>query len=183
MIWIFGDSFSADPRGWPGLIQSKTLGLRGSSEYRIYRNYLEQRHNILETDVVIFCHTHQSRVFLKDSDRTLSSRRLESHPWCDLLFNDVFTKNERKFINVLEQIWDDDYFEYMYSKVVSDCQSVKNSIHITFFSDMAAKYNFVDFGDFFRSYRGKINHLTDQGNLEIYKELQKIIHGDMLHVF
>lgn len=177
MIWVFGDSFSADSRGWPGMLNSKTTGFRGSSEFRIYRNYLTHKHLISESDTVIFCHTHMSRVYLKDENRSLSSRLLESHPFCDLLFNDVIGKQEKNFIRILDEIWDDSFFEYVYFKLISDSKAVKNSIHITFFNDMATQFNLIDFSSYFKTNRGKINHLDDAGNLEVYKNLVTLINN------
>lgn len=177
MIYVFGDSFSAWKKGWPGLIGSETTGFRGSSEYRIYKTYLEYKDKITTADTVIFCHTHYSRVYLKDTNKSLSSRLLESHPFCDLLFGDIASKNEDRFIDILEEIWDDDFFEYTYNKIMDDCKAIPNSIHITFFDSVANKHNIHNFSDLFKKFPGDRthNHMTIEGNVHAGNRLNLLL--------
>ena len=111
MIYVFGDSFSADSQGWPGTIESVTTGYRGSSEYRIYKGYLEYKDKITDKDTVVFCHTHKDRVYLKDENQSLLSRLVDTHPFCDILFSDVVAKQETHFVDLLHEIWDDNFFD------------------------------------------------------------------------
>ena len=138
MIWIFGDSFASN-RGvssWTELLAQKfsvrNYSSNGSSEYRIWKNYHLQKYNIQYSDMVIFCHTSPSRIFLKNSESSMS-RFLSSHRFCDLIFNDVFSKKEIQFIDILKRIWDDEFFNDTYNLYLADLRSVPNSIHITFF--------------------------------------------------
>lgn len=176
-VFIFGDSFSADIRGWPKYLSSKTGGTRGSSEYRILKNYINNKDKISSDDYVIICHTHWSRVYLKDSNRNLLSRALDTHPWCDILFSDVHAKKEEEFVKVLHEIWDEEYFKYIYDSIINDLFKIPNSIHITFFDDVAEMYSnkIVSFADIKRTHAGKINHMNNEGNDIVSKKLGKII--------
>lgn len=172
MIWIFGDSFAAN-RGlnsWTEILsqkyETKNYSSNGSSEYRIWKNYHSQKHNIQENDRVIFCHTSPYRIFLKNS-QPLLSRLLTSHKSCDLIFNDVFSKNEKDFVNVLKKIWDDDFFKDTYDLYVADLKTVPNSIHITFFdTDIVESFYHI-----WMQHKGNINHMTEVGNLLISKQI------------
>lgn len=162
MIWVFGDSFSANKsrKAWATLLEANNLAYNGSCEYRIWKTYQNHKHKIKQNDIVIFCHTSESRVFLKDTESNLS-RLIKSHPFCDLIFKDVFAKKEYKFMNILNQIWDEEYFKDTHKLLVNDLLMVKNSIHINFFKD-------VFYRDIKKNYPGKINHMSNTGNLLVY---------------
>jgi hypothetical protein len=177
MIYIFGDSFASDNTGWPGNFANANTNhaTRGSSEYRIWKNYINHRDNITHRDTLIFCHTSWSRVYLKDENRDLISRSLASHPYCDILLGDITAKREKKFIKIIEEIWDEEFQCYVYDKVISDCFSVPNSFHITFFSETAERYPLVHNMTKYRcNYPGKINHMCETGNMLVTEYLKCI---------
>lgn len=170
MIWIFGDSFSANDtaNSWTTMLAAQykvaNFSSNGSSEYRIWKSYRQVRDRITKDDIVIFCHTSQSRIFLKDSV-TLLSRMLGSHRQCDLIINDVFGKKESKFIKILRTIWDDEFFSDTYGLYVSDLMQVPNSIHFTFFdSSLVESYK-----DIWVANKGTINHMNLQGNKQVFE--------------
>jgi hypothetical protein len=168
-IWIFGDSFSANETTHSWLHLLKTYGKvvprshNGSSEHRIWKTYQQNKRFIKPNDVVIFCHTSASRVYLK-SGSNLLSRKLLSHPVCDLIFGDVFAKQETKFINILKTVWDDEYFEDTYNLLVEDLKRVPRSVHINFFD--AGIYNTI-----WQTNPGKINHMDNTGNLLVLQQI------------
>jgi hypothetical protein len=170
-IWIFGDSFSSSKSAdsWTQLLspygQAVIKSSNGSSEYRIWKTYQENKNNIDFDDRIIFCHTSYSRVFLKNSE-TLLSRLLPTHPLCDLIFSDVLAKNENKFVKILKTIWDDDYFKDTYDLLLKDLKTVPRSIHINFFEP--GIYNSI-----WEKYPGKINHLDSTGNLLVVQQLAR----------
>lgn len=174
MIWIFGDSFSANPKGWPGMFETKSIGTNGASEYRIYRNYLKAKDAIEPSDKVIFCHTHWSRVFLKDQAR-ISSRSLESHPFCDLIVNDIFSKNELVFMDILGTIWDEEFLKTTHKLYLEKLLSVENSFHISFFDESYTGVHQLHL--IWQQNKGKINHMNQQGNSLVYDFLIK--HADL----
>jgi len=168
-IWIFGDSFSANAttHSWTHLLGTYgKVVLRshnGSSEHRIWKTYQQNKRFIKPNDMVIFCHTSSSRIYLK-SGTSLLSRTLLSHPFCDLIFNDVFAKKEKKFISILKTIWDDEYFEDTYNLLVDDLKRVPNSVHINFFE--TGIYNSI-----WQAHPGRINHMDNTGNLLVLQQL------------
>jgi hypothetical protein len=100
MIWIFGDSFatSIDSESWVSNIGEITnFASNGSSEYRILKTYLDQQSIISKNDIVIFVHTSPSRIYLKN-DKTISSRTLNTHGKCDIIFNCLIGKYEKLYI-------------------------------------------------------------------------------------
>lgn len=173
MIWIFGDSFSSNNSqdSWTEMLSRyysvKNFSSNGSSEYRIWKNYQKVKHSIANDDIVIFCHTSQSRIFLKDS-ATLLSRMLGSHSQCDLIINDVFGKKESKFVKILRTIWDDEFFNDTYLLYANDLMKVPNSIHFTFFdSDTVESYK-----DIWVANKGTINHMDLQGNQQVFERIK-----------
>lgn len=176
MIWIFGDSFSANTSdlSWTTMLAAHydvtNLASNGSSEYRIWKTYQNHKHKIIENDIVIFCHTSSSRIFLKDTE-TLLSRLLGTHRNCDLIINDVFSKRESKFIKVLRTIWDEDFFNDTYNLYLDNLLLVPNSIHFTFFDSNKVE----TFKDIWASNPGTINHMTPYGNTLILDKITCII--------
>ena len=172
-LWIFGDSFAVahHPESWANILATHFVvenhATNGSSEYRIWRKYKDHAKQISDTDTVLFCHTSTSRVYLKDSE-TILSRLRDSHPFCDLIFADIFAKKENRFINILKEIWDDRYFEDTYKMLKDDLLQVPNSKHIDFFS--RGPYNAI-----WSKYPGKINHMDKTGNMEVLKQIMSIL--------
>lgn len=171
MIKIFGDSFAANKDGWGYKLTTANFSSNGASEYRIYRSFLE---NYNSSDVVIFCHTHWSRVFLKDSVTLLKSRQLNTHPQCDLIISDLMGKNEKDFFNILLEIWDEDYLQTTYWLMVEKMFKVPNSLHITFFEDIKHE-RIYNFNCVWHSNKGNINHMNQYGNNYIYNILSNLI--------
>lgn len=168
-IWIFGDSFAANrtTHSWTHLLETYgkvvTRSHNGSSEYRIWKAYQENKQCINPDDAVIFCHTSTSRVFLKNNETSLT-RMLPSHPWSDIVINDVCAKKEERFINVLKTIWDDDYFEDTYNLLVADLERVPNSVHLNFFTP--GIYNAI-----WKEHPGNVNHMNHHGNILVLQQI------------
>lgn len=173
-LFVFGDSFSADrsKESWVSLLSNdydiQNYSNNGSSEHRIWKEYQTHKHQIRSDDLVLFCHTSPSRVYLQDS-KTNSSRQLSSHPKCDLIFEDVYSKKEKEFIQILETVWDDEYFNDTYNLLIKDLKAVPQSLHITFF-DLATVQSF---NHIWKTYPGNINHLSPQGNKIVYMMLKQ----------
>lgn len=168
-IWIFGDSFSTstDSYSWTTLLGNTIIkSSNGSSEYRIWKTYQENKHKIKDTDKVIFCHTSPSRVFLKD-DAELSSRTLKSHPKCDLLINDA----DENYLNLLSGIWNTSYTDDIFSLLVADLKNVPNSTHFTFFESTTIE----SLKDIWSNFEGDINHMSVLGNKMAYDAINKLL--------
>lgn len=170
-IWIFGDSFASSKHSyaWTSLLSDRGVVINeasnGSSEYRIWKKYHTNKKFIANNDIVIFCHTSPSRIFLKDNVSILS-RVLPSHPLCDLIFSDIFTKQENRFIKILKEIWDDEYFQDTYNMLVTDLKSVSNSVHLNFFEEGTCN-------SLWKDWPGEINHLNMTGNQLVFQHIIK----------
>ena len=176
MIWIFGDSFASSGRdlSWTSIIgDTQNFASNGSSEYRILKNYLLQKSNIKENDLVLFVHTSQSRIFLKD-DRELSSRMLSSHTNCDIIFNDVFEKKEKQYIEILELIWDDEFFNDIFNLIVDKLLKVPNSYHLTFFE--SPRTELINLNHIWLNNQGEINHMNETGNQLVADYIKQLKH-------
>lgn len=175
-VWIFGDSFGAStrPASWTQLLarqfKVENFASNGSSEHRIWKSYQSKKTQIMSTDKVIFVHTHPSRIFLKN-DASLMSRTLASHPTCDLILSDIHSKGEAKYVEILKDIWDDEYFDDTFNLILKDLMSVPNSTHITFFdsSEIDSYFNV------WQENKGTINHMNEAGNLQIFEKILECI--------
>jgi hypothetical protein len=175
MIWVFGDSFAADGQleSWVNHIgPTKNFASNGSSEYRILKNYLLQKPNIKETDTILFVHTSQSRIFLKD-DKQLSSRTLLSHPNCDIIVHDIFEKKEKYYINILESIWDEDFFNDVFNLIADKLVGVPNSHHVTFFE--SSRNDLLNLNYIWKNNPGDINHLNNEGNMLVAEIVNQML--------
>jgi len=176
MIWIFGDSFASSnlDSSWVSIVgDTQNFASNGSSEYRILKNYLLQKSNIKENDLVLFVHTSQSRIFLKD-DRELSSRCLSSHTNCDIIFNDVFEKKEKQYIEILESIWDDEFFNDIFNLLVDKLLKVPNSYHVTFFE--SSRTDLINLNHIWLNNQGEINHMNETGNQLVANYIKQLTH-------
>ena len=172
-IWIFGDSFANNDSiySWVSLLaKSHTVinkSSNGSSEYRIYKTYNQHKDQIHSTDHVLFVHTSSSRIYLRE-DQDLDSRKLNSHKNCDLIFSDIYHKKEQKYIDILESIWDDTYFDDNYLLLLDKMLNVANSTHITFFENHHGLYSYYDT---YVNNKGSINHMNEKGNVIVYNDI------------
>lgn len=176
MIWIFGDSFASSNQenSWVRSIGStKNFASNGSSEHRIFKNYLEQQPNIQQSDLILFVHTSPSRIFLKDNTPILS-RTLHSHTKCDIIINDVYEKKEREYIKLLETIWDEEYFVDTFNLIVDRLVKVPNSYHITFFESI--RDDIYNLNYIWTKHRGDINHMNKDGNRIIAELVNQLMH-------
>lgn len=170
-VWIFGDSFAASraAESWTALLSSKydvvVYASNGSSEYRIWKAYQLVKKDISPNDCVIFCHTSPYRIFLKNTV-TILSRLLPSHPYCDIIINDVISKKESKFIKVLNTIWDEEYFLDTFDLMVRDMDTT-NCLHLTFFESETLK----SFNRVWQENKGNINHMSMEGNRIMFEKV------------
>jgi hypothetical protein len=172
-LYIFGDSFSVgNNMSWVSMLTSNfdviNFSSNGSSEYRILKTY-QQHRDTIGTDRLLFCHTAPSRIYLKNNITSLS-RLLPSHPWCDLILSDIYSKKEQKFIDTVESIWDEQFFNDIF-KLIFNATQVSRSFHITFFdsTDCTSLYNI------WKSHPGNINHLSQEGNILAYNLIKDLI--------
>lgn len=170
-VWIFGDSFAASRSkySWTALLSSKydvvVYASNGSSQYRIWKAYKQVKDEIDPEDCVLFCHTSPYRVFLKNNS-TILSRLLPSHPYCDIIINDIIEKKESKFIKILRSIWDEEYFVDTHDLLLRDMDS-PHCLHFTFFESETLK----SFHKVWQENKGGINHMSAKGNRIMFEKV------------
>jgi hypothetical protein len=176
-VWVFGDSFatSTSSDSWIQLLEQEyhvqVLATNGSSEYRIWKQYQRNKSKIQPTDKVIFCHTSYGRMFLKDSNRSLLSRLLPTHPLCDILVNDVTAKKEKHFTELIDRVWDYDYLTDTYNLMLESLKKVPSSLHISLFEVEGV----LSFFSLRNTDKGNINHLNKQANMIVYKKVIELL--------
>lgn len=186
-ILIVGDSFAADwsvkytqYKGWPNLIaeeyETTNLAQAGVGQYKIYKQIKSV--NIEKFDVVISSYTSPYRVHtpchpVHNNDLL--------HKNCDLLANDIeyfFHKDKKNESltsarNYFKYHFDINYYNTIYKLLVEQCNNLLKGIkHIKISNLPNVTY---DWSLITSKHKGLINHLSEEGNKVIYRELMKLI--------
>lgn len=176
-ILICGDSFSSDwlsssKVGWVDLLgndnQVVNKSQAGVSEYKIYQQLESQ--NLVQYDKVIVCHTSPYRFPIKE--HPIHKDDIIHHS-CDLIYSDVCEHQDNSVMKTAkefyENILDLDYLKFTHNLIVNKIFSFNpNIIHITFF-DYYTDPKIFNLHYIFKEHRGKINHLTKEGNKVVYE--------------
>jgi hypothetical protein len=160
-LYLFGDSFGAYQKGWPQLVGvTNNYATRGSSEYRIYRNYSD----VKPDGKSIFVHTHWSRIYLR-ADKSFVTRLLDTHKFSDMLISDLMSGKEGRLFEVCSEIWDERFFIDTYTLYMEKLLQTPDSLHVTFFEDIVHP-QVVNLNAVWQSHSGprETNHMTDAGN-------------------
>ena len=111
--------------------------------------------------------------WIKD-DQELSSRWLSSHTNCDIIFNDVFEKKEKQYIEILKSIWDDEFFNDIFNLLVDKLLKVPNSYHVTFFE--SSRTDLINLNHIWLNNQGEINHMNENGNQLVANYIKQLTH-------
>ena len=171
-LLICGDSFSCPGTGsWSNLLGYQfnitNLSQAGSSEYRIWKNWQQQK--LSNYDIAIVCHTSSNRIY---SENNFFYNADSRHNHCDLLYLDVKSKlplmPAQHITWFFENVFDIEHatlnHELLINKWVNTDWPIP-VLHITFFDT-----NLPQVCCFFKEwqqYSGNINHLTAQGNIAV----------------
>jgi hypothetical protein len=171
-IFLFGDSFAANNKGWPSMlgVDVSNFAENGIGEYKIYKKVLSEN----DFDKCIICHTSPWRVHTRF--HPIHSRS-EDRPNNDFLLNDVeyHSKDNKQMQLVnqyLQRYYDPDYQFDVYKLMLDKMMEIKNAIHLTF-HDLESKIN-NNYYHIWKKHPGDINHMSIQGNqivAEIVKQL------------
>jgi len=169
--WIFGDSFagSKSPASWTYLLNSRIVNyaINGASQYRIMKSWNANNSLILPSDVVIFCHTNPYRIFVPDSV-DYPSRKLSSHPHCDLVLGDALS-NSKEWINAastyIKYFHDDNHALDMWAMMVDNITIDIGDIGCKCIHTSGFKIDALDhFYQIAQDNPGDINHMSITGN-------------------
>ena len=199
-ILILGDSLAADwsvkykqYKGWPNLLAEKyrvtNLAQAGVSQYKIYQQLESVKHKLDQFDIVIVNHTSPFRV------PTISHPLLEFdevHYNADLIYSDIsyhankfknfFNKSLRAAKNFFDLHYDIEFFRRtseLYVKEINEILKDKNVITLNEVLSIE-HYHYEDYyrndrESFLNKHKGKINHLSEEGNKIVYNKLLEII--------
>ncbi len=171
---IFGDSFSANEKGWPSMLgQSITNSSQnGIGEYKIYKMVMQKK-----DDVKIICHTSPWRIHTPF--HPVHNKNLE-RPNNDFLLSDVdYHSKHNDEMKIVKQYWKkyyDKQFQIdLYNLILDKLLGLKNTIHISFHdpNDTARIQN--NFNSIWNDYPGDVNHLSAEGNKIVAEQIKRII--------
>lgn len=179
-ILVTGDSFAADWSsreieypGWVNLLASThnvtNVAQAGVGEYKILKQL--KNSSIQDYDIVIVSHTSHSRIH---SNTSLHSTALHSN--CDLIFTDVIDSNIKEAEWFFKHVYDDIYYQDIYRLIRTEINKITSSIptvHIdSFYTNFCnEELDVIETGALWRSNRGKVNHMTEKANKELYDKV------------
>ena len=187
-ILILGDSFAcnwaseSNNIGWPELLANNfkitNLAQAGVSEYKIYKQL--QSVDIDNFDFVIISHTSSYRIPIETHP---SYQPGDLHENCDLIFSDIESKRKNNKIldtayNFYKNLFWNEYFEFTSNLIYHKIKELTpNSIHITFFDEFYDD-SVLKLESIFKSNRGNVNHLDEEGNKQVYNILLNKLKGE-----
>lgn len=193
-ILIIGDSFATDwsskypgTVGWPNLLAEKfnvtNLAQAGVSEYRIYQQ-LKSVKDLNQFDLVIVSHTSPYRV---PTQRHPIHANDLLHANADLIFGDIefhskkftnwFNKSLQSAINFFKYHYDEEYQEISYMLFRNKIHETVGNTKCIIIDTLCVPPQFVtestviDIREIAQHHSGLINHLSEQGNFEVYNKL------------
>ena len=171
-IFVFGDSFAANPNGWVKLLGPDVINFseNGIGEYKIYKKVLSNT----GFDKAIICHTSPWRVHTRKHPVHKNDPLRCNN---DFMLNDVeyYSKINKEMNTVQEYLknyYDPDYQSDMYDLIVNRLFQIRNTVHITFHDPDDTKKITHNFNHVWKQHPGDINHMSDQAN-EIIAEAMK----------
>ena len=176
-IAIFGDSFSSDrcPDSWIDLLADEhkivNHSYRGISEFRIYKNLLDNENDIKTADTVIVFHTNPDRVYVPDQT-LMPTRYLSSHPVCDMLARDSTEKwspAEIYYKNFYDQCFQDKIYDLIVNDIRQRCKHTR-LLEFSGFNLGSAQIHSIH--RLREQHAGNINHLDIIGNMGIFSLIQ-----------
>lgn len=174
-IFIFGDSFAADPTGWARMLDGEVSNFseNGIGEYKIYKSLK----TYLNFDKAIVCHTSPWRVHTRIHP-VHKNNPIRSNN--DFMLNDVEyhskINSDMKIVNeYLKNYYDPEYQEDTYNLIVDKLMQIPNTIHITFHDPEDTKQITHNFNYIYKSHPGDINHMSFDGNILTAEKIKKLI--------
>lgn len=183
-ILIAGDSFAADWTkkyngiGWVNMLSNDydviNIAQAGVSEYKIYLQL--KSIDLTQFDKIIVSHTSAYRIPIEEHPIHKGDLL---HNNCDIIFSDVKEHLNNPIMKIAydfySEIFHADYFIFVNDLIFNKIyELIPNAKHITFFDsfydDRVKKYENI-----FLKNRGNINHLNDDGNHFIYKDIKNTL--------
>lgn len=183
-LLICGDSFSADwttkynGYGWVNLLENEynitNISQAGVSEYKIYKQV--KSIDLTKFDKILVSHTSAYRIPIQEHPIHKGDLL---HNDCDIIFSDVKEHMDNAIMktafNFYSDIFYPEYFCFVNDLIYKEIRKLSPKItHITFF-DSFYDNSVHKFENVFLEHKGFINHLSDDGNFKMYKEIIKLL--------
>jgi len=178
-LFVFGDSFSADNKGWVNMlpknigIEIKNFSQNGIGQYKIFKKIMQN----LNFDKGIICHTSPWRIHTHNHPIHKNSI---NRPENDFMLNDIehHRKTNKEMNLVYEYIkkyYDFDYQLDIYGLLVKELLLLKNTIHITFHEPNDTKKIENNYNHIWKENPGDINHMSNEGNRIVAENISKLL--------
>ena len=174
-IFVFGDSFAANPNGWVRLLGSNIINFseNGIGEYKIYKKVLSNT----GFDKAIICHTSPWRVHTRKHPIHKNDPVRRNN---DFMLNDVeyYSKinKDMKVVNeYLKNYYDPEYQEDTFNLFLKQLMKIPNTIHITLHDPEDTKLITHNFNHVWKQHPGDINHMSEDGNKIIAEKIQELL--------
>ena len=188
-ILIAGDSFAADQQtkfpknvGWPNMLAQEytvtNLARAGCGEYKIWQQLKSVQLN--KFDHIIIAHTSPNRIYVKSHPVHAGD---PLHANCDAIYSDIkeHSKTNKRLdplVDFFENYFDEDHAKDIHNLICGDIDKLTKPFPVTHIIsfDWKGLYKFdnmLNFYPTFKSNRGKVNHYTDKGNIEVYNKIKK----------
>ena len=173
-IFLFGDSFSFNDRGWPSILGQPIMNSsqNGIGEYKIYKMVMEKKDH-----AKIICHTSPWRIHtpFHPIHNKNSERPNNDFMWSDIQYHSQYDDE----MKVVEQYWkryyDQQYQIDLYNLILDKLLSLKNTIHISFHDPDDTVRIPNNFNHIWKKYPGDVNHLSVEGNQIVAEQIKRII--------
>ena len=179
-ILIIGDSFAADwtvkypgLQGWPNLLSTEydvtNLAQAGVSEYKIYKQLCSI--NVIDYDFAIVAHTSPYRLVTR---RHPIHTNDALHANCDLIYGDIehhaLKAKNKSNLSLHNAYW---FFSYHYDEEYQETtyKLFREKIEYLLTIPFITITDFDDWDKITTTYKGICNHLSDEGNLLMYKKI------------
>ena len=174
-IFVFGDSFAADPTGWARMLDGEVSNFaeNGIGEYKIYKGL----QTFLNFDKAIVCHTSPWRVHTRihPVHKNNPTRFNNDFMLNDVEYHSKINKDMKIVHEYLKKYYDPEYQEDTYKVFVNELMRISNTIHITFHEPDDTKQITHNFNEIYKKHPGQINHMSHEGNKIIAEKVQALL--------
>lgn len=174
-IFVFGDSFAADPTGWARMLDGEVSNFaeNGIGEYKIYKGL----QTFLNFDKAIVCHTSPWRVHTRihPVHKNNPTRFNNDFMLNDVEYHSKINKDMEVVHEYLKNYYDPEYQEDTYRLFVNELMRISNTIHITFHEPTDTKQITYNFNSIYKEHPGEINHMSEEGNKIIAEKVQALL--------
>jgi len=174
-IFVFGDSFAADPLGWARQLKGEISNFaeNGIGEYKIYKAL----QTFLNFDKAVICHSSPWRVHTRihPVHKNNPTRFNNDFMLNDVEYHSKINKDMKTVHEYLKNYYDPEYQEDIYNLLVNKLMKLSNTIHITLHDPADTKQITHNFNHIYKQHPGDINHMSEDGNILTAEKIKKLL--------